>query len=84
MRFANYRYQSRSRHNHLRRDWEFQNMLLVAGLVQKAALIRKESRGVHFRNDYPMYDDEKWRNTHIELSMEKRHRGTKQQRRKEK
>ncbi|MBU0478860.1 L-aspartate oxidase [bacterium] len=53
------------------RDWEFQNMLLVAGLIQKAALIRKETRGVHYRKDYPMQNDEKWRNTHIELSLKK-------------
>jgi len=46
------------------RDWEFQNMLLVAGLVQKAALIRKESRGVHYRMDYPKQNDTKWGNSH--------------------
>ena len=50
------------------RDWEFQNMLLVAGLVQKAALIRKETRGVHYRKDYPKQNDKKWQKTHIELS----------------
>ena len=50
------------------RDWEFQNMLLIAGLVQKAALIRKESRGVHYRKDYPEQNDTKWQKAHIELS----------------
>ena len=53
------------------RDWEFQNMLLIAGLVQKAALIRKESRGVHYRKDYPKQNDTKWRNSHVELSLKK-------------
>jgi len=53
------------------RDWEFQNMLLVAGLVQKAALIRKETRGVHYRKDYPKQNDKKWQKTHIELSFKK-------------
>ena len=53
------------------RNWEFQNMLLVAGLVQKAALVREESRGVHFRKDYPGQNDKEWRNTHIELSLKK-------------
>ena len=46
------------------RDWEFQNMLLVAGLVQKAALKRKESRGVHYRMDYPKQKDTEWGNRH--------------------
>ncbi|MCK5595781.1 FAD-binding protein, partial [bacterium] len=46
------------------RDWELQNMLLIAGLVQKAALIRKESRGVHYRMDYPKQNDAKWGNNH--------------------
>ncbi len=50
------------------RDWEFQNMLLVAGLVQKASLIRKETRGVHYRKDYPKQDNTKWQKKHIELS----------------
>ena len=46
------------------RDWEFQNMLLVAGLVQKAALKRKESRGVHYRKDYPKQNDTEWGSRH--------------------
>ncbi len=50
------------------RDWEFQNMLLVAGLVQKAALIRKESIGVHYRTDYPEQNGKEWQKRHIELS----------------
>lgn len=35
------------------KGWELQNMLLIAKLIQKAALTRKESRGVHYRKDYP-------------------------------
>lgn len=50
--------------------WELQNMLLIAKLVQKAALIRKESRGVHYRKDYPKQNDIEWLKTHIELSKE--------------
>ena len=48
--------------------WELQNMLTVAKLIQKAALIRKESRGVHYRKDYPQQNDIEWRKAHIELS----------------
>jgi L-aspartate oxidase len=33
--------------------WELQNMLLVARLMAASAQARRESRGVHFRSDYP-------------------------------
>lgn len=33
--------------------WELQNMLLVARLMIAAATAREESRGVHFRSDFP-------------------------------
>jgi L-aspartate oxidase len=36
--------------------WELQNLLLVARLVIQAALARTESRGVHFRSDFPQTD----------------------------
>ncbi len=32
---------------------EHQNMLLIALLMTKAALAREESRGCHFRRDFP-------------------------------
>jgi len=37
--------------------WECQNMLTVAELVAKSAAARRESRGVHFRSDFPQTDD---------------------------
>ena len=49
------------------RGWELQNMLLVSKLVIASAAARKESRGVHFRSDFPETDPQAER-TH-------RHRG---------
>ena len=39
---------------------DISNMVLVAKLVVESALIRKESRGAHYRDDYPK-TDEKWK-----------------------
>ncbi|PKM77541.1 MAG: L-aspartate oxidase [Firmicutes bacterium HGW-Firmicutes-15] len=39
---------------------EMVNMLTVARIVVQAALWRKESRGGHFRSDYPQRDDIRW------------------------
>ena len=39
---------------------EATNMFIVASLVVKAALARKESRGAHCRTDYPNQDDKNW------------------------
>lgn len=41
--------------------WELQNTLLVASLVLEAALTRQESRGVHWRADFPKSDDANWK-----------------------
>jgi fumarate reductase (CoM/CoB) subunit A len=38
---------------------EIENMLTVASLVTQSALLRRESRGSHFREDYPE-KDERW------------------------
>lgn len=48
------------------RSWSVQNMLLVAFLLAYSADRRKESRGVHFRVDYPETDDENWKR-HVPL-----------------
>jgi L-aspartate oxidase len=41
------------------------NMVQTARLIVQAALLRKESRGGHFRSDFPRAK-KKWRETHIE------------------
>lgn len=41
--------------------WELQNMLTTCFLITTAAYTRTESRGAHFRLDYPDRDDEHWR-----------------------
>jgi len=47
--------------------WECQNMLTVALLMAQAAQMRRESRGVHYRSDFPQTYDEQFKK-HIEIS----------------
>jgi L-aspartate oxidase len=47
--------------------WTMQNMLIVARLMIEAATKRQESRGVHFRRDFPLSDPAL--NHHIELRL---------------
>jgi L-aspartate oxidase len=51
-----------------RKGLEIQNMLTVAKIVARSALLRTESRGAHQRKDYPD-TDEKWLR-HTELKFE--------------
>jgi len=37
------------------------NLLTVARLIARAALRREESRGGHFRSDFPLRDDARWK-----------------------
>ncbi len=39
-------------------EYEFRDMLIVAGLIANSALTRKESRGAHYRTDYPKTNEE--------------------------
>lgn len=41
---------------------ELKNMLFLSSLLVKAALMRQESRGAHYRSDYPQTDDQNWLN----------------------
>ncbi len=43
-----------------RPGWELQNLLTLARLMIGSARTREESRGVHFRGDFPDRDDARW------------------------
>jgi succinate dehydrogenase/fumarate reductase flavoprotein subunit len=47
--------------------WEIDNLLAVSMAICEAALHRKESRGAHFRDDFPARSDEY--NYHTLVSM---------------
>jgi succinate dehydrogenase/fumarate reductase flavoprotein subunit len=44
----------------LMRFLELQNVLILIEMVCRAALLRTESRGSHYRNDYPAEDNDNW------------------------
>ena len=44
----------------LMRLLEVQNMLISAEMVCRAALLRTESRGAHYRSDYPEENNDQW------------------------
>ena len=41
-----------------REEYEFRNMLQVSELIATSALMRKESRGAHYRTDFPQTNEE--------------------------
>jgi len=47
-------------------EWETQNLLTVALCIATAAAARCESRGVHYRTDFPRPDDQNWL-AHVDL-----------------
>ncbi|MGI5349620.1 L-aspartate oxidase [Streptomyces sp. CA-250714] len=49
--------------------WETTNLHLVAQVLVAAALHREETRGCHWREDFPDRDDEKWRR-HIIVTVD--------------
>lgn len=53
-----------------REEFEFANMLNLALLVSRAAEMREESRGGHYRDDFPERDDLVWRK-HVVFNREK-------------
>jgi len=52
---------SKTRYN---REWvealEIENLVTVAEMVARAALMREESRGAHYRRDFPKTDNQNW------------------------
>jgi L-aspartate oxidase len=53
-------YNSLRREGDLLEYYETINMLILARIIIQACLWRKESRGGHFRSDYPERDDMRW------------------------
>lgn len=48
-----------------RPGWELQNLLTVARLMIDAAVRREESRGTHYRSDFPTRNDSDWGHRHV-------------------
>src|SRR5215210_6261505 len=40
--------------------WQVKSSLVVCEAIIRSALMRQESRGAHYRSDFPKIDDEKW------------------------
>ena len=49
-------------------SWEATNLLTVASVLARAARIREETRGSHWRDDYPERDDVRWRG-HLDTTL---------------
>ena len=49
-----------SDNNELVEAVETSNMIETAQIVTRAALLREESRGGHYREDFPKIDDKNW------------------------
>ncbi|GAA3411713.1 L-aspartate oxidase [Paenibacillus hodogayensis] len=52
-----------------REEYEFANLLTLAMLTTESALLREESRGGHYREDFPDKNDNVWRK-HTQLQRE--------------
>ena len=42
-------------------SWQVKSSLIACEAIIRSALIRQESRGAHYRSDFPKLDDEKWK-----------------------
>jgi succinate dehydrogenase / fumarate reductase, flavoprotein subunit len=41
--------------------WQIKSSLVVCEAIIRSALMRQESRGAHYRSDFPKLDEEKWK-----------------------
>jgi len=57
----NYVLTSFKNYRNLVSTWEVKSALLVSEAVIRSALMRQESRGAHYRSDFPNRDDRKWK-----------------------
>jgi len=48
--------------------WETTNLLTIGAVLVEAARIREETRGSHWRDDFPERDDQRW-SGHIDTTM---------------
>lgn len=48
-------------HPRSRREYEARNLQIAGALVARSALAREESRGAHYRTDFPDHDDAKFK-----------------------
>ncbi|HYJ70609.1 MAG TPA: L-aspartate oxidase [Nocardioidaceae bacterium] len=48
-------------------DWEATNLLTVAAALTLAAHVRQETRGSHWREDFPVRDDDSW-SVHLDVT----------------
>ena len=55
--------------------WRELNLLTVARLIAGAALRREESRGGHFRSDFPERDDARWKVHVVDQEGHQRYEG---------
>jgi aspartate oxidase len=49
--------------------WEATNLITVATVLVSAAQLREETRGTHWREDFPERDDDRWRG-HIDATLQ--------------
>ena len=45
-------------------EFELANLIILADLVTNSALLREESRGAHYREDFPERDDINWKESY--------------------
>jgi succinate dehydrogenase/fumarate reductase flavoprotein subunit len=41
--------------------WQVKSSLIACEAIIRSALMRQESRGAHYRSDFPKIDDKKWK-----------------------